>query len=130
MKKTAPDYPCCLVLPYRVAVYYDRYSRDDPYMTDSGRVYVEMTTNQLAILDTEPVGGQEYEKIRAFVKQRAIDGLKKDMTRAIERHEGIGDSAGWLSPLTPGGNMFAMLDSIKAVLRGTPAQWRGRGRTE
>ncbi len=95
-------------------------------MTDSGRVYVEMTTNQLAILDTEPAGGKAYEEIRAFVKQRATEYLKKDMTRSIERHEGIGDAAGWLSPLTPGGNMFAMLDTINAVLRGTPAQWRQR----
>ena len=123
MPKKSPDYPCCLVLPYRVTVHFDGYSNDEPYMTDSGRVYIEMTTRQLAILEE---GGAEYEETREFVTQYAKKGLKHDMTRAIERHEGIPNPDSWAYPLSPRHSMFVMLDSIDVVLQGTSVEWKQR----
>jgi hypothetical protein len=88
------------VLPYHVTIYRDDYfpkgEKPTLYMTDSGRVYVELTTKQVAILEE---GGQHNEKTRTRVKEIAQKALDQDMARSIEQHEGIGGYNSWILPL-------------------------------
>jgi hypothetical protein len=126
--RTRSAIPCCLVLPYHVTIYRDGYvpkgEKQTPYMTDSGRVYVELTTKQIAILEQ---GGSQYEKTRAQAKEIAQKALDHDMTRSIEQHEGIGGYISWILPLTTRTYAsFIMLTDVKAVLRGTHVEWKKR----
>ncbi len=120
-KPKPSDILCCLVLPYHVAIYCDGYvpegEKPQVYMTDSSRIYIELTTKQIAILEQ---GNQhpQYEKTRRFVKEKAEKGLDHDMTLSLEQHEGIGGFNSWVLPLTTRRfASFMMLTSIKSVLR-------------
>jgi hypothetical protein len=118
----------CLVLPYHVTIYHDGYTpsgeKQTPYLTQWGRVYVELTTKDIALLEQ---GGPHYEKTRARAKEIAQKGLEEDMTSAIEQHEGIGSFNSWILPLVTGRYAsFIMLTSVKSVLRGTPVDWKKR----
>ena len=121
-------YPVCLALPYHATIYRDDYTppgeKQTPYLTQWGRVYVELTTTDIAILEQ---GGPDYENIRARVKEIAQKYLDHDMTVAIERHEGIGGYNAWIMPLvTRRYAAFIMLTSVKSVLRGTHVEWKKR----
>ena len=95
-------------------------------MTDSGRVYVELTTKQIAILERGKQHPQ-YEKTRALVKEIAQKALDHDTTRSIEQHEGIGGYNSWILPLvTRRYASFIMLTAVEAVLRGTHVEWKKR----
>src|SRR5437868_1620308 len=73
-------------------------------------------------------GGQHYKKTRARVKEIAQKALNHDITRLIERHEGIGGYHSWILPIMKRGTYasFIMLTDVKAVLQGTPAEWKKR----
>ena len=129
-KPEISDNQCCLILPYHVTIYRDGYvpqgEKREPYMTDSGRVYVELTIKQIAILEQAEQHPQ-YKKTRALVKERAQKHLVDDMTRAIERHEGIDGPNSWILPLlTRRYASFIMLTAIESVLRGTHREWKKR----
>ncbi len=125
------DYPCCLVLPYHATIYRDGYTppgeKQTPYLTQWGRVYVELTTRQIAILEQGDHHPQ-YEKTRAHMKEIAQKNLDDDMTRSIEQHEGIGGYNSWILPLMTRGvyASFIMLTSLKSILRGTHNEWKKR----
>src|SRR2546425_871409 len=133
MKKSATrpqtkPYLVCLVLPYHATIYRDGYTppgeKQTPYLTQWGRVYVELTTKDITILEQ---GGPHYEKTRARAKEIAQKGLEEDMTSAIEQHEGIGGFNSWILPLvTRRYASFIMLTSVKSVLRGTHVDWKKR----
>lgn len=121
-------YPVCLALPYHATIYRDGYTppgeKQTPYLTQWGRVYVELTTKDIAILEQ---GGPDYENIRTRVKEIAQKDLDHDMTIEIERHEGIGGLNGWIIPLmTRRYAAFIMLRDVKSVLRGTHVEWKKR----
>jgi hypothetical protein len=129
-KPALSDIPCCLILPYHVTIYHDGYvpkgELHKPYMTDSGRVYVELTTKHIAILEQGKQHSQ-YEKTRALVKEIAQKGLDHNMAQSIEQHEGIGGFNSWILPLTTRRYpSFIMLTERASVLRGTHLEWKKR----
>jgi len=114
-----------------VTIYREGYvpkgEKQTPYLTQWGRVSVELTTTEIALLEEE-TGHTRDTKTRALVKEIAQKNLEHDITGEIERHEGIGGFNAWILPLRTRGRFaeFILLTSVKAVLRGTHREWKQR----